>query len=155
MLRGLLMQHLSSVVMQDGFSSASPESTQRRLEQIENSGMPSDQQTALTGVLKNLQTFQESQQASGMGSTGGGGFSLPFTLKDETTASSKKAESQASAAHIFVGMAVQGPTFLHHRLRHRASAGEARRAPAPGAHRAHFPLWLSRGRDWSRRGSSA
>ena len=111
MLVGLLTQHVASVVMQDGFNNPSPDSTRRRLDQIQNSGMPADQQAALTGVLKNLQTFQESQSASGMGSAGGG-FSLPFTLKDETTASSKKAESQASAAHIFVGMAVQGLLFF-------------------------------------------
>ena len=114
MLAGLLTQHVASVVMQDGFNNPSPESTEKRLEQVQNSGMPADQQTALTGVLKNLQTFQESQKASGAttGADSGGGFSLPFTLKDETTAKSKEVESRAGAGHTFVGMGIQGLLFF-------------------------------------------
>jgi ABC-2 type transport system permease protein len=47
-----------------------------------------------------------------MGGAGSGGFSMPFTIADEASASSKNAEKVATAAHIFVGMGVQGLLFF-------------------------------------------
>jgi ABC-2 type transport system permease protein len=109
MLRGVLTQHVASVIMQDGFSSQSPEELDSRIQLIEGSGMPEDQKKSLSGLMRNLKDFQQSGGSAG---SGPGSFSMPFTITDEASASSKKAEKRASATHVFVGMGVQGLLFF-------------------------------------------
>jgi ABC-2 type transport system permease protein len=54
MLRGILMQYVSSVVMQDGFTNQSPEQLEGRIQLIESSGMPDSQRKSLSGLMRNL-----------------------------------------------------------------------------------------------------
>jgi ABC-2 type transport system permease protein len=110
MLRGLLMQHVSQVVMQDGFTNQSPEQLDGRIQMLEMSTMPEGQKKALSGLMRNLKDFQQS--GGGAAGDGPGGFSMPFTIADEASVSSKSAEKTASATHIFVGMGVQGLLFF-------------------------------------------
>lgn len=110
MLKGLLMQHVASVVMQDGFTNQSPEALDGRIQSIEMSGLPDDQKKSLSGLMRNLKDFQQS--GGGTEGSGPGSFSMPFTITENASASSKKAESRASATHTFVGMGVQGLLFF-------------------------------------------
>ncbi len=111
MLKGLLTQHIASVVMQDGFTNQTPEQLDARMQMIEMSGMPADQQKSLKGVMQNLKDFQKSG-GNAPSAEGNGGFSIPFQIVDEASASSKAAERRASATHTFVGMGVQGLLFF-------------------------------------------
>jgi ABC-2 type transport system permease protein len=106
MVRGILTQHVMQAVSQAVFNGeSSGRLVDEQLAELEQSGMPADQKQRLRVMLLGMQTFYRSSAPAGAAG-GGGGFTMPYTVRQEAMTSSSNVPYN-SFAHAFAGMGIQ------------------------------------------------
>jgi ABC-2 type transport system permease protein len=106
-VRGMLTQHVMEVVGRQGMSGSY---TARALRDIDSaSGMSDGDKSALRSMLTEVSKWNQRQQSGGPDA--GGGFNIPYTLRDEAV-TARKGTPYNSMAHSFAGMCVQFILFM-------------------------------------------
>jgi ABC-2 type transport system permease protein len=112
MVRGMLTQHVMETVSNDVFRG---ENSQKLVDdalrdlQGSQSMNPGDRK-ALVDMLQGVGNWNQ-RRRSNPGGTGGGGFNLPYTVKEEAV-TARKGVTYNAMAHAFAGMSVQFILFM-------------------------------------------
>lgn len=111
MVRGMLTQHVMESVSQEAFSGTSgKKATADALASLDqNSGIATGDKDVLRNLLQSVDKWRERQEAAkseGQALVGGGGLSVPYTMKEEAV-TAHKGIAYNGYAHSFAGMAVQ------------------------------------------------
>jgi ABC-2 type transport system permease protein len=115
MVRGIMMQHVMEVVSSEAMSGdTSSRLMEEALRDVQSArGMNPADQKALLGMLQGVGQWNQRLRASaGAGGTANrGGFSMPYTVKEEAV-TARKGVTYNSMAHSFAGMSVQFILFM-------------------------------------------
>jgi ABC-2 type transport system permease protein len=118
--RGLMTQQVMQVVSQEAFANPDTSGVSDALQMVESDATRDPKEkSALTNLLKSVQSYQSTPRSTGTGTEMGGmGMSTPCELTSEAvvargTDSPKDASGgKAGATHVFVGMGIQGLLFF-------------------------------------------
>jgi len=111
MVRGIFTQHAMEVVSSEVFTGeGSQKLVTDALRDVQGAqGMQPGDRTALLGMLQSVGNWN--QRARKGDGTGGGGFQIPYTVKEEAV-TARKGVPYNGMAHAFAGMSVQFILFM-------------------------------------------
>jgi ABC-2 type transport system permease protein len=120
MARGLMTQQVIQVVSQEAFANPDASGVGDALRMVESDATRDPKEkSALTNLLKSVQSYQSTPHSTGGGTeTGGMGMSNPCELTSEAVVASNPdspkdaSGGKAGATHVFVGMGIQGLLFF-------------------------------------------
>ncbi|MBI2687024.1 MAG: ABC-2 transporter permease [Acidobacteria bacterium] len=108
MVRGMLTGQIMQTVSKGAFSGETGKRTvSEALRSLEGSTMDAGEKSTLQGLLKSVEKYNALPPAS----SGGGGFSIPFAMKDEPL-TARAGVLYNAYAHSFGGMAIQFMLFM-------------------------------------------
>jgi ABC-type multidrug transport system permease subunit len=107
-VRGMLTQYVMETVSRQAMTGSYVDTAVRELDQA--TGMSAPDKAALRSMLSEVSKWNQRQQSSAGGASGGG-FSMPYTLRDEAV-TAHKGTPYNSMAHSFAGMCVQFILFM-------------------------------------------
>lgn len=115
MVRGIFTQHVMEVVSSEAFTG---DSSQKLLDDAmraaqSSTGMAPGDQQALLGMLRGVGQWNQRVRANPGATTSGngGGFNIPYTVKEEAV-TARKGTQYNGMAHAFAGMTVQFILFM-------------------------------------------
>jgi ABC-2 type transport system permease protein len=114
MIRGLLTQHVMEIVSSEAMSGESSlKLVEDATRDVSASGMNPADRKALLDMLQGVGLWNQRVRTTPDAASAGnrGGFSMPYTVKEEALTASKHGEYN-SMAHAFAGMSVQFILFM-------------------------------------------
>lgn len=107
LVRGVLTQHVMEAVSADVFGGASGRAlVEETLGQVNGFAMPDDQKKLLRDLLTSAQSFYGQNRPAQPGAAGGGGITIPYTVKAEAL-TTRQNQAYNGYAHSFAGMGIQ------------------------------------------------
>ncbi len=105
MVRGMLTGYVMEAVGNEVFNGAQGRAiVDQTLSQLDSSSMPADTRDTLRSLLQSVQRLNQGSGATG---GGGGGISVPFSVKEDAVTGGGTNAQYNGYAHSFAGMGIQ------------------------------------------------